>query len=153
MNIIETVVNTEDISLVTLNNIPSDISFISDIFSQVADKNINVDIISQSAPMGDLCNLSFTLPDKDLKKVFDIIKNIRTNNPDIKSIISSSNCKITVYGEKMRTEAGIAAKVFKIAADLMADVCIINTSETDISILVSNIDAENIVQKIKEMNL
>ena len=150
MNIIEKITKSDEISLITLYNVPSDISFIADIFQQIADNNISVDIISQSVPLSDLCSLSFTIPDNDLEKIFDVISNIRKNNPGINSVISSSNHKLTVYGEKMNTAYGIAAKVFKTAADYNADIRIINTSETDISLIISNVNSDQTLEEIKK---
>lgn len=128
----------EDVALVTLRNSPSDMKFVTQVFDTIAQKGINVDMISQTAPIGGKISLSFTICEEDLGAVIELLASLHGGNPGIKSDISGGNCKISLYGEPMRFTPGVAALVFDTIAALNIDVRIITTSEIDISILVPN---------------
>ena len=61
MKISQTVSITEDVTLITLSDSPADIHFISSIFDCIAEAKISVDMIAQSAPIGDRTSLWFLL--------------------------------------------------------------------------------------------
>ncbi|HEX3027622.1 MAG TPA: amino acid-binding protein [Clostridia bacterium] len=136
MDSISKITVTEDVALITLRNSPADMKFVANAFDLIAQKSINVDMISQTAPLSERINLSFTISEEDLGAVIELLATLRADNPDIKSDISGSNCKISLYGEPMRFTPGVAAQVFDTIASLNLDVRIITTSEIDISILI-----------------
>lgn len=136
MNDIEKITFTEDIALITFRNSPSDVKFMAHVFDIIAAKGINVDMISQTAPSSEKINLSFTIAEEDLGKLLELFVPLRAEFPDIKYDISGGNCKISLYGENMKSIPGVAATVFDIIAELDVDIRIITTSEVDISILI-----------------
>ncbi len=135
-----------DVSLVTFHNAPADINFMSFIFDTLAKNSINVDMIAQAAPISAHTSISFTISDDDVGKVLNLIPSIREYSPDIKAVVSNGNSKISVYGEFMRDQYGVAAKVFKAASSVGADIRLVTTSEVDISLLITK-DQENAVEQ------
>ena len=71
------------------------------------------------------------------------------DNSNIKTIVSSGNCKISVYDQAMKNTPGIAAKVFAAAAKIETDIRIITTSEVDISLLVTAADFDQTLKEIE----
>lgn len=140
MNEITKISITEDVTLITLRNSPSSMKFISHVFDMIAKKKINVDMISQTAPVSEHTNISFTLPDESLGVILDVFSNLRAEYPGIKYDISTGNCKISLFGEPMRDASGVAASVFDILARIKIDIQIISTSEIDISLLIPKSD-------------
>lgn len=136
MEAISKITLTENVALITLRNSPSDMKFISHVFSKIAQKGINVDMISQTAPLGNKTDLSFTVSDDSLGDILDIFAQLRVEYPSIKSDISGNNCKISLFGEQMMYMPGVAAKVFETIAEMSFDIIIITTSEIDISLLI-----------------
>ncbi|CDZ24204.1 amino acid-binding ACT protein [[Clostridium] cellulosi] len=132
----------EDVALITLRNSPADIKFIAGVFKMIAGRGVNVDMISQTAPQGGRISLSFTVSGDDLGNILELFAVLRNNNPELKSDISSGNCKISIYGDEMRSIPGVAAEAFDAIAKLGVDVRLITTSEVDISILVPKADFE-----------
>jgi aspartate kinase len=128
-----------DITLITLQNCPSDILFISGIFDRISEIGINVDMISLAPAHGALTSLSFTISDADLGKILAYTSDLH-DRFNIKTIVSSGNCKISVYDPQMKNAPGIAAKVFNAAAAVQTDIRIITTSEVEISLLVTEAD-------------
>ena len=151
MKIIQNISVTEDVTMVTLETNPTDFAFTASIFERIAAQSINVDMIAQAVPLRGKSALSFTVSDEDLGGLLKLISEFREENPGIKPVVSSSNVKISVYGEAMRIESSVAAKVFRAAAGVGADIRLITTSEADISLLITKADYQQIVAAIEQV--
>ncbi|MGI6248450.1 MAG: ACT domain-containing protein [Acutalibacteraceae bacterium] len=149
MSIIEQLNVTQDVTLISLNDSPADIKLIADIFNKIAEADIDVDMISQSPPSGAHSSLSFTVSDNDFGKILEIAAQLRSLNTGLKITASSGNCKISLFGSSMRGKPGVAAAVFSAASSANADIRMITTSETDISILVVEADVDSTVKAIE----
>ncbi len=144
----QTVTVYDDITLVTLPNVPSDIEFISEIFNQIGLRNVDVDMISLSPVQSAMTSLSFTVHDDDFLKMLSYMATLREKS--IKPIVSSGNCKISIYDKSMENCPGVCAKFFKALASVEADIRIITTSECQISILVTKSDFEDALSAINK---
>lgn len=133
-----TIVVNDDITLVTLQNIPADIGFVTEVFEKIAAMDIDVDMISLSPAQSAETSLSFTINDDDLVKILSYTSKL--NNGTIKPIVSSGNCKISINDAGMENCPGVAAKVFRKAAGVNTDIRLITTSEAQISLLVTKSD-------------
>lgn len=131
---------TENVTLISLNDSPSDIGVTAKIFEFLSDGGIDVDMISQIPPHASTPCLSFTVKDDDLGKVFAVASRLREFLPEVKLGISSGNSKISVFSAEMKDCPGVAAKAFKVLAESNVDVRMITTSEADISVLVYSHD-------------
>ena len=94
-------------------------------------------------------HLSFTVSGDDLGKILELSAKIRDLYPDVKLSVSNGNCKISVFGEAMKGQPGVAAKVFAAAAKANTDIIMITTSEVDISMLVPQSDLTATLESIK----
>lgn len=149
MQTIETINVQEDVTLISLNNSPADIRIVADVFQKIAAAGVDVDMISQFPQGGTHSGLSFTVRDEDFGAILPLVTQLRTQTPGITVSVSSGNCKISVYGMAMQGTPGVAAKVFAAAAEVQADIRMITTSETDISLLVVKADVDNAVRAIE----
>ncbi|WRS28085.1 ACT domain-containing protein [Oscillospiraceae bacterium MB08-C2-2] len=131
---------TEDVTLVTFNDIPASLSLIADIFGKFADHQINIDMISQTSPVRGSVSISFTCSDADMIKVLEIARSMGEKNPSLKPMVSSSNCKLQIYGEEMRDFSGVFSKAVSTLAEASVEIQQITTSEIDISLLVAACD-------------
>ena len=145
---------TDNVTLVTLNNVPNNIKIIADIFSDVAKENINIDMISQTAPYRRKVNISFTMSDSDIAKVISTLGKYKKTIPKLHTEINSNNSKLSIYGEAMRNTPGIAAKLFALLSKNNIEIKLVTTSEVDISYLINEKDVEPAINSIKsEFNL
>lgn len=147
---IESIRATQDVTLISFHEFPADIRTVAAVFQQIAAADIDVDMISQVPPNGTHSGLSFTVSDEDFGRTLPIVTQLRGQHPGITVSVSSGNCKISVYGPKMNGTPGVAAKVFAAAATANADLRMITTSETDISLLVVKADVDNTVKAMEE---
>lgn len=143
---------TDHVALVTLNNIKSDVESLLKVFEIVSNENICVDMISQTAPLNNCVNVSFTVNDNDTAKVISIIYKFKEVFNTLTTQILSNNTKVLISGESMRTESGVATRVLSILAKAQIPIFLITTAETEISLLITEEHALRAKQIMEELN-
>jgi len=143
------ITTSNEITLITLQNCPSELTFIANVFQKISDFGVNVDMISLAPTHGAFTSISFTICDNDLDKILTFTSDLHDNS-NIKTIVSSGNCKISVYDQGMKNTPGVAATVFAAAAKSETDIRIITTSEVDISLLVTAADFDQTLNEIEK---
>ncbi len=137
-----------DITLVTLQNCPSELSFIAGVFEKIGDLGVDVNMISLAPAHGAYTSVSFTIADNDLDKVLSFTAELR-DTVNVQVIVSSGNCIISVYDDGMKNTPGVAARVFTAASTAGTDIRIITTSAADISLLVTAADFPEALKAIE----
>lgn len=137
---------SENVTLITLINIPSSQGNIAKIFLALANNNINVDMISQTSPLKGTVNISFTFSDNEVHHAIQALKQFKKNIPTLRIEVNSNNTKLSLYGEGMKTTPGVAAKTLEILAENDIDIIMITTSEIDISYLIYASDQNKAIQ-------
>lgn len=150
MNGVSKISVTEDVCLISFNNVPRDLSVTSQIMTEFAVQDINIDMISQSAPIGESANVSFTVQSEDLVRALAIIQLFREQHPSVRPIVSSGNCKVQLYGEEMRSMPGVAARAFSVVSSITNEIMLITTSEVDISILIAQHELSSVLEALKQ---
>lgn len=140
---------TEDVTLVSLINVPGNTEFISDFFTEIAKNHINIDMITMSASQGAHVTVSFTAQDNSLTDILNVTGRFKTLSPKLRTDISSGNFKLSFYGEKMKDIPGIAASVFKLFTSSGIEIKLITTSEVDISCLFERVNFDLIMEILK----
>lgn len=128
--------------MITIRDVPFDRNITSQFFSQFATKSINIDMISQSAPIDDLINISFTAPASDLADAKKVLAAFQDKHPGIGVIINEQVSKLSVVGIGMRSQSGVAAKFFSLLADNNIQMLMITTSEIRISCIIPEKDKD-----------
>ncbi|MBC3889598.1 aspartate kinase [Acetobacterium paludosum] len=131
-----------DETMITIRNIPFDLNITSHFFSQLANKSINIDMISQSAPIDGFINISFTAPTSDLEDAKIILSAFEEKHPGIRILINENVSKLSVVGVGMRSQSGVAAKFFQLLSDNDIQMLMITTSEIRISCIIKSKDRE-----------
>ena len=124
---------------VTLSGVPDKPGQAAQIFSALADHAINVDMIVQSSSINEgSTDITFTIPKTDLKLAERTIKKTQ-EKIGFKKFISETNVvKISVVGNAMRTQSGVAKTMFETLAKNQINIHVISTSEIKISVLISS---------------
>lgn len=148
-NPVSSITVTYNVALVTVDNLPNNLKLISDIFRTIADRNINIDMISQAPPYRGNINLSFSIPSEDMVKAIAALNGFKKQVPDLHVEIDTDNTKLSVYGEKMKNLPGVAARLFTILANDGVEVKLVTTSEVDISYLIYEKDVDKAINSIK----
>lgn len=140
---------TYNVALVTIDKLPNNTRLISDIFNTIAQKKINIDMISQAPPFRGTMSISFSLPADDLVTALSTLNSFKKVVKDLQIEIDADNTKLQVYGEGMRNIPGVAARLFNTLADEGVEIKLVTTSEVDISYLIYEKDADKALQSVK----
>jgi aspartokinase len=136
-------------ALVSVYRITPDPSIITGIFERLGRENINVDLISQTAPVEGEVNISFTVFRKDIDKTTEIVQTLQQPKKNLDIKIADEITKITVEGPGMETQSGVAARVFAALADARVEIRTVTTSETKIALIISQKDEKRAVGALK----
>ncbi|MBF8983645.1 aspartate kinase [Lutibacter sp. B2] len=134
--------------MVTVNHIKYDTKNIAYIFNTLAKMDVNVDMISQTAPVNGFVNLSFTAPKLDENTILNIMKDLKGKLNDIEVEIERDITKLSVVGIGMRSQSGVAAKMFDIFAENDISFKQVTTSEIRISYTISTKDRNKAVEVV-----
>lgn len=145
---------SDDDLMVTINNVLYNIKDIYSIFNKLSEEDVNVDMISQTAPMNGYVNISFTAPKKDRDIISRVMNELKISMQEIKIDIQEDITKLSVVGIGMKTQSGVAARLFKLFAENNIEFKQITTSEIRISYTINTEDKTKAIMKIaKEFNL
>ncbi len=134
--LIKGVAKDDDVVRVAVVGIPNKPGLAFRLFSMLAAKKVNVDIILQSIGRDDTKDISFTVP-ADAKDTALEILNENLDTLGAKSIEVDDNVtKVSVVGAGMQTNAGVAAKMFEALFEADINIQMISTSEIKISVLI-----------------
>ena len=133
--IVTGITSSENEAKITLKGIPDKPGIAAKIFSTLASSNINVDMIVQNiTDDGKFASLTFTVPVEDERKS---LKELRSSDIMFERIHSNSSiCKISIVGVGMRSNVGVAQKMFETLAKKNINIQVISTSEIKISVLI-----------------
>ena len=129
------ITSSENEAKITLKGIPDKPGIAAKIFSTLASNNINVDMIVQNiTDDGKFASLTFTVPVEEERKS---LKELRSSDIKFKRIHSNSSiCKISIVGVGMKSNVGVAQKMFETLAKKNINIQVISTSEIKISVLI-----------------
>ncbi len=129
------ITSTENEAKITLKGIPDKPGIAAKIFGILARNNINVDMIVQNiTDDGKFASLTFTVPVEDERKS---LRELRSSDIKFKRIHSNSSiCKISIVGVGMKSNVGVAQKMFETLAKKNINIQVISTSEIKISVLI-----------------
>ena len=118
---------------VTLRGVVDKPGIAAEIFSALADKNINVDMIIQNVGQDGTTNLGFTVPQNEL----DVAKECMKKLAAAKHIeYDDQIVKVSVVGVGMKSHSGVASLAFRTLASEGINIQMISTSEIKISVIV-----------------
>ena len=119
---------------VTLRGVKDRPGIAAEIFSALAEEQINVDMIIQNASSDGMTNLGFTIPESELERAKKVIS--RFDQEFGSADYDENVCKVSVVGVGMKSHSGVAAKAFSVMADNNINIEMISTSEIKVSMII-----------------
>ena len=120
------------------------------IFSLLAKRKVNVDIILQSIGREDSKDISFTVSQDDM----ELAKQVMEENQEMigfKSLeVSDQVAKVSIVGAGMANNSGVACKMFEALFSAGININMISTSEIKVSVLVDEREADRAVQAVHD---
>ncbi|MCK5762745.1 MAG: aspartate kinase [Clostridiales bacterium] len=141
----------ENILMVSVSDIPFDASNVARIFSKIANKNIIVDMISQTAPHNNQINISFTVEKDDLYDLEAVLIDLKEEMPSCDFSFNDELIKLSVVGVGMISQSGVASKLFDVFSENNIHFYQVTTSEISISYTVHSDDLDRAINVIAKV--
>ncbi|MCD8574853.1 MAG: aspartate kinase [Erysipelotrichaceae bacterium] len=140
----------EKIVLVNIQHVPASMSLIAHLFVTLANEGINIDMISQTQSSDGFVTLAFTASSDDLDNLEHVLRVLTQDQPQAIIHVDKHVSKVSVVGSGMRSQSGVAARLFQLFADHHIAYKLITTSEISISYTMSKDHTLQAVQLIAQ---
>jgi aspartate kinase len=147
--IVSGVTMSRDEARITLLGLADRTDAPADVFTRLAEANVNVDMIVQSqARTEGAVNLTFTTGRRDAQRTAEMMTAAKAEIGFEELRIDDDVAKISVIGVGMRSHAGVAQTMFRALADKGVKFQAISTSEIKISVLIEDAYSELAVRAL-----
>lgn len=148
--LIRGVAKDNDVVRVSVLRLPDQPGIAFKLFSRLAAKNVNVDIILQSAGRDGTKDITFTVPLDAEQQAREAALAAFPDLTENDFIVDSNVSKISIVGAGMETHPGTASQMFEALYDANINIQMISTSEIKISVLVDEKEADKAVAAVHE---
>jgi aspartate kinase len=137
---------------VTVVDVPDKPGEAAAIFRELADAEINIDMIVQNVSTGGTgrTDVSFTLPRTDGPTALNALKRIQGEIGFSDLLYDDHVGKISLIGAGMRSHPGVSARFFSALAEAGINVEMISTSEIRISVLCRDTELDTAVRAVHD---
>ena len=139
--LIKGVAKDEDVAVVSILEVPDVPGMSFKVFSLLAQKNINVDIILQSSGSAGCKDVIFTCSKGEAETARAVLESNKTR---------FGTDKITVNNDGMQSHPGTASTMFEALYSQNINIHMISTSEIKISVIIDKADADRAVAAIHD---
>lgn len=136
--------NVARISVVGMKDVPGN-AF--KMFSKLAAKKINIDVILQSIGRDGTKDISFTCSEDNSKQAVALLEEMFSQEGAIVNC-NNSIAKVSIVGAGMQTHSGAAAKMFGALYEAGININMISTSEITISVIIDREYADQAVSAV-----
>ena len=144
------VAKDKDVARIALVGLKDQPGIAFKIFSLLARKKVNVDIILQSIGRDGSKDISFTVARGDAQQAKEVMEEHK-EAIGCKSVeVNEAVAKVSIVGAGMANNAGVACKMFEALYSAGININMISTSEIKVSVLVDEREAERAVQAIHD---
>ena len=143
--IVSAVTHEESEAKVTVTGVPDRPGIAATLFRRLADADVNLDMIVQNVSVNGVTNISFTVPQADLGVALEICNDYVADIDAAGVVPKDTIGKVSLVGAGMKTNPGVAAKVFETLADNGINIEMISTSAIRISCVVPEEQVERAV--------
>ncbi|TPW02949.1 MAG: aspartate kinase [bacterium] len=147
--IVSGVTMSRDEARITLLGLSDRVEAPADVFTRLAEANVNVDMIVQSQARSEgAVNLTFTTGRRDAARAAELMRAAQAQLGFEELRVDEDVAKVSVVGVGMRSHAGVAQTMFRALADKGVKFQAISTSEIKISVLIDAAYAELAVRAL-----
>ncbi|OLP66027.1 Aspartokinase 2 [Bacillus pumilus] len=140
----------DQITRVTVCGLSSGLTTLSTIFTTLAKKNINVDIIIQSVTSTSQTSISFSVKTDELSKTVEVLEEYKNALGYEQIETESKLAKVSIVGSGMVSNPGVAAEMFAVLAEKDIQVKMVSTSEIKVSTVVGRDDMVKAVEALHD---
>jgi aspartate kinase len=151
-NVVAGVAYSRDEAKMTLLSVADRPGIASIIFGCLSDAGVNVDMIVQNISEDGRTDMTYSLPTDQVKRAETALDELKSSGGlnFAQLVIDEDVSKVSVVGIGMRSQSGVAAKMFKVLSDEGVNIKVITTSEIKISVLIDRKYMELAVQSLHD---
>ncbi len=148
--IVSGIAHRSDEAKVTVSGVENRPGVAAQMFTALADRNLNVDTIIQNQSGAGGADLSFTVPLDELRLALDTLEEMR-DDLGFRDLTSDDQIgKVTLIGAGMKSEPGVAAKMFRVLAEQGINLQMIDTSTIRITVVIDRREVERAVRALHD---
>lgn len=148
--IVSMIAHKSDEAKVTLTAVPDQMGVAAAIFTALADKVINVDMIIQNVSQQGFTDVSFTVPLTELRKTIEVMNDLKDQLRYKEMTTDDQIGTVTLVGAGMKSEPGVAAKMFRVLAAEGINLQMIDTSTIRITVVIDRREIERAVRALHD---
>ncbi len=118
------------------------------VFSTLATRGINVDVIVQSVVQTSEVDVSFTVKEEDSDRALSIMREMKAELEYRDLVCETGLAKVSIVGAGMISNPGVAAQMFGELAQADVPVKMVSTSEIKVSCIIPATQIEMAVQHL-----
>jgi len=128
-----------DEAKIMIRGVPDKPGVAYSILGEVADANIDVDMIVQNQGVDGTTDFTFTVHRNEYAKTMDLLKGKVQGKVNAREVAGDTAvCKVSIVGIGMRSHVGIASLMFKTLSEEGINIQMISTSEIKVSVLIED---------------
>ena len=135
---------------VTIQHVPDQPGVAAEIFTSLADANINIDMIVQNVSEQGSTDISFTVPHDEADTAREVLEGLKGKVDAAGITVDEHIGKVSLVGAGMKTHPGVAAKMFQSLSDAGVNIEMISTSTIRVSVVVADKDVETAVRVVHD---
>ncbi len=134
----------------TLFGVPDQPGIAGTVFGSLSEIGTNVDMIVQNVSKDSITDISFTAPSEQQSEVEEVLKQI-SNKLNAKGFDVDQNIgRVSIIGAGMKSESGVASKMFKILGESGINISMISTSPIRVSCVINSKDIDQALNVLHE---
>ncbi|GFI71350.1 aspartate kinase Ask_LysC [Clostridiales bacterium] len=145
--LIRGVTKDKDVAVVSVVGLDDNPGIAFKVFSKLAQKNINVDVILQSVGRDGTKDLTFSVSKDNGPVAVEMIKELSIADGTTISCVTDV-AKVSIVGAGMESHPGTASKMFEALYAQNINIQMISTSEIKISVIIDADDADRAVSAV-----
>ncbi len=132
----------------TIRGVPDQAGVAAEVFTRLADHDINIDMIIQNVSEDGATDISFTAPAGELEAATQAVREAVAAIGAREWIVDESIAKISIVGAGMKTQPRVSARMFTALADSGINIDLISTSPIRLSCVVAQDQLEDAVRAL-----
>ena len=134
----------------TLFGVPDQPGIAGTVFGSLSEIGTNVDMIVQNVSKDSITDISFTAPSEQQSEVEEVLKQI-SDELNAKGFDVDQNIgRVSIIGAGMKSESGVASKMFKILGESGINISMISTSPIRVSCVINSKDIDQALNVLHE---
>ncbi len=135
---------------VTVADVPDTPGVAASLFERLAAERVNVDMIVQNVSSEGRTDISFTVPEGSLLIAQKVADEAKAELGAASVSVDGDIAKVSLVGAGMKSEPGIAARLFRALANAGINIEMISTSTIRVSVVVHEDDTQAAVRALAE---